>query len=106
MDYATRAWWATNPLLLWRVQMAIVRAAIDVTNEEETTTNHDARVALARSVLASPEALARRIVWGVLNNVNVGTGTSDPVANDPDGDGALQYVTNQLWDSYALTGGM
>jgi len=101
MNYDERAMWAGNTTLLARVLMAIVRAAIDVTNEDPNADNHNARIILANNVLRSPEAYARLIVYGILNNANVGTGTSDPIQNNDDGDGALQYVTNQLWDSYA-----
>lgn len=99
MDFAERAMWATDRSPLFpRVILAIVRAAVNVAAEDTTVEGYDtARQALAGQVLRNPDASARMMIWGVLTNANIGTGTSDPLTDD----GALEYVISSLWDAYA-----
>ena len=100
MTLTARAETAEDPTFLRRVRQAIVNAAIDVAAEAPNTTNHDARRVLASQILANPVGWAAAYAVGVAQNPNIGTGNSDPSDDTPDGDGAMQYVVNSLFDAY------
>lgn len=74
------------------VQVAVVKAAIEVSGEEPDVENHSNRVSLARDVLRSPGAWARRMVWGVVTDSGVQSTVSDVTIYDA--------VLDQ-WDAYA-----
>lgn len=94
---------ATQPTFIRRVRQAVWQAAADVASEDPGTANHTARVALAKAVTTYPTEWAKNFAFGVANNSNVGTGSSDPADDSADGDGALQFVVNSLWDAVAGT---
>ena len=48
-----------------------------------------------------PVGIGAGIAIGVANNPNVGSGTSDPSVNSPDGDSAMEYIMGQVWDAFA-----
>ena len=94
---------AVNPAFIRRVRQAVIKAAADIAAEDPSTANHAARVALAKVVTTYPTEWAKNFAFGVANNTNVGTGSSDPADDSADGDGALQFVVNSLWDAYSGT---
>lgn len=94
---------AVQPAFIRRVRQAMIQAAADVAAEDPGTSNHTARVAFAKVATTYPSEWAKNFALGVANNSNIGTGTSDPADDSPDGDGALQFVLNSLWDAYSGT---
>jgi hypothetical protein len=94
---------AVRPDFIRRVRQAIIQAAADIGSEDAGTANHTSRVELAKVVTTYPTEWAKNFAFGVANNSNVGTGSSDPADDSADGDGALQFVINSLWDTYAGT---
>lgn len=94
---AEAAQYAEDPDFIRRVRQAMTKAAANVAAESEQANNHADRVLLAKAVLALPNEWARNFAIAVANNPNVGTGTSDPLMDD----GALEFVTNSLWDAFA-----
>lgn len=95
-----RATTADNPAFQARVRQALVSAAIDIDAEAADHPNHENRRTLASQVLNGPYSWAQIIAVGVAQNPNIGSGSSDPSDDSPDGDSAMQYVVNGLWDAY------
>lgn len=94
---AAAAAYAEDPAFVRRVRQAMTKAAAAVAAESDQTANHADRVALARAVLALPNAWAANFAIAVANNGNVGTGSSDPLTDDS----ALEFVVNSLWDAFS-----
>jgi len=74
-----------------RVQVAIVKAAIAIQNEDPSVSNHAARSALAYAVLLNPEHYARLMAVGVANN---------PVITALSTDADIEFTVNALWNAY------
>lgn len=92
---------ASDADLLARVKLAAVKTAINVAGEDATLlTNATERRDLARLVLHRPQAWAEIIIYGVLVNPNVGSGTDDPTEDSTSGDSALEFTVASLWDDY------
>ena len=92
---------AEDPTFIRRTRQAMTKAALDVSSESDQTVNHANRAALAKAVLTYPNEWASVFAIGVANNPNVGTGTSDPSVDNPDGDSAMEYIMGQVWDAFA-----
>lgn len=56
---------AVNQDHIATVQVAIIKAALDISAEAPETPNHANRASLARSVLLNPEHYAKLMVWAV-----------------------------------------
>ncbi len=90
---------AQDPRLFAPLTAGVVKAAVNVINEDEETENHEPRVNLARRVLMEPELHARRFQWAVPTNATV---LAKWAADDIEGAlGDLQFVVNSLWDAFA-----
>lgn len=101
MSLTTRADVADDPAFIRRVRQAMTKAAADVAAESDQTANHANRAALSKAVLTFPNEWAKVFAIGVANNPNVGSGTSDPSVDNPDGDSAMEYIMGQVWDAFA-----
>lgn len=75
-----------------RVQVALVTAALAISDEADTTTNYVNRVNLANQVLQSPGRWAEIMVWGVVTDAAVQDGPND--AN-------IYNAVLANWDAYA-----
>jgi hypothetical protein len=95
-----RAAVADSPTFQARVRQALINEALAITAEDPTTANHAERYTYARQVIDSPYAMAQRMAPGIAQNPNIGTGSSDPSVDSADGDSAMQYVVNTIFDSY------
>ena len=63
-----------------RVLVAVCVAAMNVFVEGDQTPNHAARVAWAQNAIGNPEAMARKMIWGVLCDPviqGIGAGATD-----------------------------
>jgi hypothetical protein len=89
---------SVNAAFIDRVTVAAVEAAINVTSEERTTSNHANRGSLARKVLMSPRRWGELMALAVAVNgtINQKYATGEEI---PDGD--VSFVVASLWDSYA-----
>lgn len=92
---------ANDAVFIARVKQGIVQAAADVHAESDETAGHGLRAAWASQVLVDPHGWAARVAIAVANNPQIGTTGSNDPADDPDGDGALQFVVNSLVDAFA-----
>lgn len=78
-----------------RMIAAIAQASYDVLNEDAGTPNHANRVIWAYTTLADAQAMAERMMWGLISNATVAA------AGDGSTDADIQFVVNSLIDSYA-----
>lgn len=92
---------AEDDTFIRRVRQAMTKAAADVAAESDQTANHANRAALSKAVLTYPNEWATVFAIGVANNPNVGSGSSDPSVDSPDGDSAMEYIMGQVWDAFA-----
>ncbi len=82
--------WAHDATLKARVAAACAVAAVFVLNEDPATANHANRLKLAWEIFNNPDAMATRMVWGVVGSTQVQTaGLSVTDAN-------LQTAVNAL----------
>lgn len=75
-----------------RVEMAMVKSALAVCAESDTTPNHAARAQWGTQVLRDPNFYAGRVVYGV---------TSNPVITAQSSDSDIEFTVNSDWDAYA-----
>lgn len=80
---------AVNQDHIATVQVAAVRAALDIAAEAPATLNHANRVTLARNVLLNPEHYAKLMIWAV---AQVAANTSDA---------AILSAVAGVWNAYA-----
>lgn len=69
-----------NAALSNRMTCAVAIAAQAVFGEDAGTANHAARLAWAQKAIADPEAMGRKMVWGVLGDPAIqaaGAGATD-----------------------------
>lgn len=91
--YTTQATLAVDAAWIQRVQIAIVKVAIDdIGAESDQITNHATRLALAKKVVENPERWARLLAWGVAADMTVTANTSDA---------AIFSRVLFIWNSYA-----
>ncbi len=83
---------AVNQDHIATVAVALVKAALDVYAEVDTTPNHANRLALAHDVLLSPESHAKLFIWAVAFNA---TTTADA---------AILTAVKSVWNYYAGIG--
>jgi hypothetical protein len=101
MAYIDQAALATNLSFISRIQVAIVKAAVDIMGEatdgqgQPTMSNHIKRAALAQKVLENPSRMAETMVWGVIANAAITDNSTD---ND------IQWIVNSIWDDYSGIG--
>ncbi len=81
-----------------RVQVAAVKAAVDVAAEADTVANHAKRVQLANQVLMSPARWGEIMAESVAVN---GTILAQAMADQVVPDGDIEFVVASLWDAYA-----
>jgi hypothetical protein len=81
-----------NNEYLCKVEVASVKAAIQISAEADTVTNHTNRLLLAHAVLMSPEQYSKLFINGIANDSTVQTSPTD--AN------ILAAVLSN-WDAYA-----
>lgn len=75
-----------------RVQVAVVKAAIEIGEEADTTPNYANRQDLVRDVLRSPNYWSERVIWGVVNDAGVQATPTD---------GAIYDAIVSMWNQYA-----
>lgn len=92
MDFLERAQLANDGDFKRRVEIAVIKAAISIMNEDDTTANHADRVAFARFALHYGDQAAHRMARGVVANVAI-------TAESTDSD--IEYTVNSMWDGYA-----
>lgn len=81
-----------NQQLFEKAHQAIVKAAIDIASELDTTEGHDARVAYATRVLSDPASHTRSFLPGI-----VADSTIDELATDI----TLYNRVSAIWNAYA-----
>ncbi len=89
---------AARPAFQIRVQVAAVKAAVDVSAEDGGTANHARRTMLANQVLMSPARWGQILAEGVAVN---GTILAEAMADQVVPDGDIEFVVASLWDAYA-----
>jgi len=85
----------TNPTFKNRVTVAVAKAATDIFNEPNSTTNHAARVTWANAALVNAETVAERMLWSIVQNPTIQSNGLDSTDND------IQYVVNSKIDIFA-----
>lgn len=60
-----------------RVQIAIVKAALAISSEADTTPNYTNRVNFANQVLRSPASWAQIMIWGIVTDAMVQSAPTD-----------------------------
>lgn len=83
---------AQSPAFIARVQMALVKSAVAVSSEEQTTVYHETRAQWATQVLRDPEHYAARVAVGVASNAAI---TADSSDSD------IEFTVNSQWNAYA-----
>ena len=83
---------AVNQDHIATVAVALVKAALDVFAEVDTTPNHANRIILANSVLLNPENHAKLFIWAVAFTATTTT------------DVAILTAVKGVWDYYAGIG--
>jgi hypothetical protein len=90
---------------LGRMQYLMVKVALDVKAEAESTPGHAQREALAAQVLGDPALIAPAMAVGAVCSINL---TSETTTVNPDGsvvtsatDGEMFSQINALWNFYA-----
>lgn len=93
MSYQDKAQLATFPPFVGRVQVAMMKAAVDVAAEKPKQGEvYRLRRALAVNVLSDPAGFAARFAWAVITN---------PVIELTSTDQDLQVTVNSVWNSIA-----
>ena len=95
MSFTAQLGVAQNGDFIRRVQMAVIKAAIDIQAENPATANHAQRSALAYRVLHEPEAYAPKFAMAVATN---------PVIVAASADADIQLAVNSMWDAFAVGG--
>jgi Kef-type K+ transport system membrane component KefB len=91
-SFSTQAQLAVDVAFLERVELAIVSAAIDVSNEATSTPNHSWRAALAQRVVAAPNTYAQQMAWGIVADTSITSSSTDTV---------LKNRVAAIWNTYA-----
>lgn len=91
MDFISQNTLATDPDTITRVRQAILGAAIAISAESDQTANHARRIALAYSVLHSPEQFAKTFAFGL----------ATLAVNDAPTDAQISTAVAALWNAYA-----
>lgn len=89
----------TDSTLLKQTAVAIKKAAYDISNESEGTTNHAQRMQWMRNVTLTDDApvkWAKKMIWRVLDNATIQANPSAATDND------VQFVVNSLVDEFAI----
>ena len=92
MSFAEQINLATTPAFVARVQAAMVKSAIAVSNEDPATAAHATRVQWATQVLRDPAHYAARTAFGVASNAAI-------TSESPDD--AIEFTVNSVWNAYA-----
>ena len=79
----------------YQVAGACLKAAQDIENEDEGTTNHANRLTWAAEVEANPKAVARDMGQRVLDNATIAADVEGAIDSD------MQFVVNSLIDEFA-----
>jgi hypothetical protein len=97
MSYTTRWAVAQSGTLTNQIAMSLVNAAIAISSEATSTTNHANRVALAKAVLNNPVGYAQVFAAGIVDNLSLDTAALAAAATDAQLDGSV----SALWNAYA-----
>jgi len=75
-----------------RIEVAIIKAAIDVANEATSVPNHTSRLFLAHQVLGNSTQFVEPFSLGVASDATIDTNSSDTV---------ISTRVAAIWDAYA-----
>ena len=94
MTLATQYALARSPDFMARVAIAMIQAAIAISNESSAVNNHALRARHAARVLNEPEHFAPGFALGVASN---------PAITAESSDSDIQFTVNSNWDAFAGT---
>ena len=94
MAFIDQYYLANNATFRARVEMAMTKSAIAISNEDPKTKYHTERVRYAQAALANVESTSRMMAFGV---------SANPAISIESSDADIEFTVNSIWNAYAGT---